>query len=71
MLRTLGRIAYRWYLVSIVAGVALVAVLALCKPATTAIHTAAFAAQVLPSPVKFQHWLAREPEHREMNVPAG
>ena len=66
MLRTLGRIAYRWYLVAIVAGVALVAVLALYKPATTAIHTAAFAAQVLPSPVKFQHWLAREPEHREI-----
>ena len=66
MLRTLGRIAYRWYLVAIVAGVALVAVLALYKPATTAIHTAAFAAQVLPSPVKFQPWLAREPEHREI-----
>ncbi len=66
MLRTLGRIAYRWYLIAIVAGVALVAVLALFKPATSAIHTAAFAAQVLPSPVKFQPWLAREPEHREI-----
>ena len=66
MLRTLGRIAYRWYLIAIVAGVAVVAVLALFKPATTAIHTAAFAAQVLPSPVKFQPWLAREPERREI-----
>ena len=66
MLRTLGRIAYRCYLVAIVAGVALVAVLALFKPATTAIHTAAFAAQMLPSPVKFQPWLAREPERREI-----
>ena len=63
MLRTLGRIAYRWYLIGIVAGVALVAVLTLFRPATTAIHTAAFAAQVLPSPVKIQPWLASEPEH--------
>ena len=67
MLRTLGRIAYRWYLIAIVAGVVIVAVLALFKPATTAIHTAGFAAQVLPSPVKFQPWLAREPEHREIS----
>ena len=44
MLRTLGRIAYRWYLIAIVAGVVIVAVLALFKPATTAIHTAGFAA---------------------------
>ena len=66
MLRTLGRIAYRWYLIGIVAGVVIVALLALFKPATTAIHTAAFAAQVLPSPVKFQPWLAREPERREI-----
>jgi len=66
MLRTLGRIAYRWYLVAIVAGVVVVAFLALFKPATTAIHTAAFAAQVLPSPVKFQPWLAREPERRQI-----
>ena len=66
MLRALGRIAYRWYLIAIVAGVVIVAVLALFKPAGTAIHTAAFAAQVLPSPVKFQPWLAREPEHREI-----
>lgn len=66
MLRTLGRIAYRSYLIGIVAGVALVGLLALFKPATTAIHTAAFAAQVLPSPVKFQSWLAREPEHQEI-----
>ena len=68
-LRTLGRIAYRWYLIGIVVGVVIVAVLALFKPATTAIHTAAFAAQVLPSPVKFQPWLAREPERREITFP--
>ena len=67
MLRTLGRIAYRWYLIAIIAGVALVAVLALFKPATTAIHTAAFAAQVLPSPVKFQPWITVEPERRKMS----
>ncbi len=67
MLRTLGWIAYRSYLIGIVAGVALVALLALFKPATTAIHTAAFASQVLPSPVKFQTWVAREPERREIS----
>ena len=67
MLRTLGRIAYRWYLIAIVGGVVIVAVFTLFKPATTAIHTAAFASQVLPSPVKFQPWLAAEPEHREIS----
>lgn len=66
MLSTLGRIAYRLYLIAVVSGVVIVAVLALFKPATTAIHTAAFAAQMLPSPVKFQPWLAREPERREI-----
>ena len=66
MLRTLGRIAYRWYLIAIVAGVVIVAVLVLFKPATTAIHTAAFAAQVLPSPVKIQPWITVEPERREI-----
>ena len=66
MLRTLGRIAYRWYLIAIVAGVAIVAVLTLFTPATTAIHTAAFAAQVLPSPVKVQPWITVEPERREI-----
>ena len=69
MLETLGRIAYRSYLIAVVAGVALVALLALFKPATTAIHTAAFAAQVLPSPVKVQPWLTREPERREISFP--
>ena len=67
MLQTLGRIAYRWYLIGIVAGVVIVAALALFKPATTAIHTAAFAAQVLPSPVKFQPWITVEPERREIS----
>ena len=69
MLRALGRIAYRWYLIGIMTGVVIVALLALFKPATTAIHTAAFAAQVLPSPVKFQPWLAREPERRQITFP--
>ena len=67
MLRTLGRIAYRWYLIAIVAGVAIVAVLTLFRPAGTAIHTAAFAAQVLPSPVKIQPWITVEPERRKIS----
>ena len=66
MLRTLGRIAYRWYLIAIVTSVVVIALLTLFKPATTAIHTAAFAAQVLPSPVKFQPWLTLKPERREI-----
>ena len=66
MLRALGRIAYRIYVAAIIGSVVVVALLALFKPATTAIHTAAFAAQVLPSPVKFQTWVAREPERREI-----
>ncbi len=69
MLRTLGRIVYRWYLIGIVAGVVMVAVLVLFTPATTAIHTAAFAAQVLPSPVKVQPWITVEPERREITFP--
>ena len=71
MLRTLGRIAYRCYLIAIVAGVVIVAVLALFKPATTAIHTAAFAAQVLPSTVKVQPWITVEPERREITFQRG
>ena len=65
MLRTWGRITYRSYIAAIIAGVAVVAVLTLYRPATTAIHTVAFAAQVLPSPVKVQPGLAAEPEHRK------
>ena len=67
MLSTLGRIAYRWYLIAILISVALVAVLTLFQPATTAIHTAGFAAQVLPSPVKFQPWITVEPERRAIS----
>ena len=63
MLRFLGRLSYRLYIITLVIAVVIVAVLALFRPATTAIHTAAFAAQVLPSPVKPQPWLASEPEH--------
>ncbi len=69
MLRTLGRITYRIYVAVIIGGVVVVAVLALFRPATTAIHTVAFAAQVLPSPVKIQTWLAPEPVHRVVTFP--
>lgn len=57
----LRRCAYRCYLAAIVGGVAVTALLALCPPAATAVHTAAFAAQVLPSPVRLQSWLAPPP----------
>ena len=62
MLRALGRITYRSYVVVLIGSVALTAMLTLFRPATTALHTAAFAAQVLPVPVKVQPWLAPEPE---------
>ena len=67
MLRALGRIAYRSYVAVIIGGVAVVAVMTLYRPVATAIHTVAFATQVLPSPVKIQPWLAAEPEHRKVN----
>lgn len=63
MLRFLGRFSYWLYIFALVVAVVIVAALALFRPITTAIHTAAFAAQVLPSPVKPQPWLASEPEH--------
>ena len=62
MLRFLGRVSYRLYIITLVVAVVIVAALALFRPLTTAIHTAAFAAQVLPSPVKPQPWLAGEPQ---------
>ena len=62
-MRVLGRAAYRLYAVGVIAGALVVALLALCPPAAIAIHTAAFAAQVLPGPVKIQPWLAPEPRH--------
>ena len=61
MLRALGRMAYRIYLAALVGGVAVVALITLCPPAGVALHTAAFAMQTLPSPVKIQPWLAAEP----------
>ena len=67
MLRTSGRIAYRIYVAAIIGGVVVVAVLALFRPVTTAIQTVAFAAQMLPAPVKIQPWLAAEPERRKVN----
>ena len=67
MTRTLGRIAYRLYVAAIIGGVVIVAVLTLYRPVATAIHTVAFAAEVLPSPVKIQPWLAAEPERRKVN----
>ena len=63
MLGFLGRASYRLYVAALVFGVVIVAALALFRPVTTAIHTGAFAAQVLPSPVKPQPWLSSEPEH--------
>ena len=69
MLRFLGRFSYRLYIVALVVAVVIVAALALFRPLTTAIHTAAFAAQVLPSPVKPQPWLAGEPEHVAAEFP--
>ena len=63
MLRFFGRFSYRLYVIILVASVVIVALLTLYRPTTTAIHTAAFAAQVLPSPAKPQPWLAKEPEH--------
>ena len=69
MLRFLGRFSYRLYIFALVVAVVIVAALALFRPLTTAIHTAAFAAQVLPSPVKPQPWLASEPEHVAAEFP--
>jgi acetyl esterase/lipase len=63
MLSFLGRSTYRLYIIVLVVAVVIVAALALFRPLTTAIHTAAFAAQVLPSPVKPQPWLASQPVH--------
>ena len=65
MLRAIGRSAYRSYVAIIIIGVAGVAVLTLYRPAMTAIHTAAFAAQVLPGPMKVQSWLAPEPRRMQ------
>ena len=61
LLTTLRRCAYRCYLAAIVGGVAVTALLALWPPVTTAVHTAAFAAQVLPSPVRIQGSLSPPP----------
>ena len=69
MLRFLGRFSYRLYIFTLVVAVLIVAALALFRPLTTAIHTAAFAAQVLPSPVKPQPWLASEPERVAAEFP--
>ena len=61
MLRFLGRFSYRLYIIALVV---VVAALALFRPITTAI-----AAQVLPSPVGPQPWLAGEPEHVAAEFP--
>ena len=61
LLAALKRLAYRCYLTAIVAGVGITALLALWPPAATAVHTAAFATQVLPSPVRLQSALAPPP----------
>ena len=62
-MRAAGRIAYRIYLAVVVGGVGVAALLTLCPPAGVALHTAAFAMQTLPSPVRIQPWLAAEPRH--------
>ena len=55
------RCAYRCYLAVIIGGVAITALMALWPPAATAVHTAGFAAQVLPSPVRMQSSLSPPP----------
>ncbi len=54
---------YRLYIAALIAGVIATAVLALVRPATVAVHTAGFAMQVLPVPIKPQPWLSLPPTH--------
>ena len=69
-MRAMGRIAYRLYAAIILGGVVITALLAVWPGAVTAVHTAAFAAQTLPSPVKIQPWLAPEPRRTVTMYPA-
>ncbi len=63
LVRNAGRWGYRLYLAAIIGGVAITALSVLFSPLVTAVHTAGFATQVLPSPVRFQTWLSPHPAH--------
>ena len=62
-IRTIGRWVYRLYVAALVGGVAISAGLALFPPVATAVHTAGFVVQVLPTPVSVQSALAPQPKH--------
>ena len=61
LVRYAARWGYRLYLAVIIGGVAITALSVLFSPLVTAVHTAGFATQVLPSPVRFQTWLSPQP----------
>ena len=61
LVRYAARWGYRLYLAVIIGGVAITALSVLFSPLVTAVHTAGFATQVLPSPVRFQAWLSPQP----------
>ena len=63
LIRAIGRWVYRLYVAALVGGVAISAGLALFPPVATAVHTAGFVAQVLPTPVSVQSALAPQPKH--------
>ena len=63
LVRYAARWGYRLYLAVIIGGVAITALSVLFSPLVTAVHTAGFATQVLPSPVRFQTWLSPQPAH--------
>ncbi len=62
-IRAIGRWVYRLYVAALVGGVAIAAGLALFPPVATAVHTAGFVVQVLPTPVPVQRTLAPQPKH--------
>ncbi len=62
-IRAIGRLVYRLYVAALVGGVALAAGLALFPPVATAVHTAGFVVQVLPTSVPMQRTLAPQPTH--------
>ncbi len=63
LIRAIGRWVYRLYVAALVGGVAIAAGLALFPPVATAVHTAGFVVQVLPTPVPVQRTLAPQPKH--------
>ncbi len=63
MRRLPSRLSFRLYVLLLVIAAAMFAALTFHRPITTGIHTAALAAQVLPSPIKPQPWLSPEPKH--------